>query len=155
MDLIFIFFYRSRGVAIATNFGAKLTTPLLVGTVASWKGLEDRNDCWRHLLGSNTAMPGGLHARLCHAFLVLCRFSEILTIYTVPPWFSLIGVHIILDCCLHWIFMFHVIVWLLLHFFAALLCFWFPLIFRTCIHIFCVALYIETFCMKLSEIMIC
>jgi len=27
------------------------------------------------LLGRDTAMPGGLHARLCHAFLVLMKFS--------------------------------------------------------------------------------
>jgi len=39
-------------------------------TVVIQKDLANHNDLWLGLLGGDTAIPGGLHARLCHPFIV-------------------------------------------------------------------------------------
>jgi len=61
------------------QFGyVRLAAPLLylVGSVLSLVGAISTQFCFTYSLGGVTALPRGLHARLCHAFLVQLVFCR-------------------------------------------------------------------------------
>jgi len=51
--------------------------------MALQKGLCDRSDLWLRLLGGDTAMPGGLHAGLCHAFLSDWLIADVMLVQLI------------------------------------------------------------------------
>jgi len=51
-------------------------------------------------LGGNTAIPGGLHARLCHTFLVLC-------VFLINNWVSNVGFMTLLFSGAVWVTVWH------------------------------------------------
>ena len=64
--------YISRSIDSLAKFALLLD---LAGISTKFSGVITTEFCFNYTLESVTAMPRWLHARLCHAFLVIIRYA--------------------------------------------------------------------------------
>jgi len=63
---------------VRQQFGYAAPLLVLAGISTKFSGVTTTQFCFSYLFSVVTAMPRGLHARLCHAFLVFITIAVIL-----------------------------------------------------------------------------